>query len=683
MKRNAFIATVLVLVLLISALSSLPVAADTTIFSDDFDDGDYDGWSASGTVSINTRNHSAPYSTRLKGDGVIWRTVSTQGYSDVTFQWWWAAGSLESADHCYAEVNTGSGWTVVDQLDNGDDNYVFRSGSWSGSGIDNNPNFQIRFRVTTRAADYCFVDDVAVISGSGGVPTDTPAPTATPTEGPTPTPTSTPEPTNTPSPGADLDVAVYISSGTNSDKIMALMRAISALGHNVYGIGRYDIAQGRLNSSNFDVLVLGAGENDSKLEYSSTDALDTTTIKNNIRAFVSGGGGYVALEQGAHFSTDELDLYDEGYVTSGSAGKYTIDIVDSNFGSGSQQAYMSGGGGYIPQASGAVVVAENGSNQPVIVRDTYGFGRVILSSFDLELRGDSELDWTIWDNWDMGNSHANSEGCWALLGRMLNWAASGNASAPTISASNHDAAKVAVVSTHISSGGAWAGLLPGIYRSIEYAGYVPLAIRFDEINDGQLTTSNFSAAVFPGGYSYGYKRGIDDWQDILDYVAAGGSYYGVCAGSFYASEEIEWDGKWYDYMPLFEGQDRGPLDGTTYPDYELMTVNVNDSVIGNMGDIVMMYYGGGWKDQLDQSNAVTVATYEYSGGDNGKPDAIRFTYGNGRVLLIGSHPESRSGSNEDWIYWDNWVGDSATPLNNPDNPWLFIDAAFDNWLIQP
>lgn len=676
-QRNLLVVAVLVLVLSVCALSSRSVTADTTIFSDDFDDGNYDGWNTGGTVSINTRHHSAPYSVRLKGDGAMWRTVSTQGYSDVTLQWWWAAGALERADHCYAEVNTGNGWVVVGQLDNGDDDYDFRFGSWSGSGIDDNPSFQIRFRVTTAAADYCFIDDVAVIAGSGGVPTDTPVPTATPTVGPSPTPSPTP------SPGGALDVAVYVSSGTNSDKIMALMRVISAMGHNVYGVGRYDIANGRLTTDNFDVFVLGAGEEDSKLGYSSTDALDTTTIKNNIRAFVSGGGGYVAIEQGAHFSTDELDLYDEGYVTSGSAGKYIITIVDPAFGSGSQEAYMSDGGGYIPQASSAVVVAEDSAGRPVIVRDTYGTGRVVLTSFDLELRGDSELDWTIWDNWEMGDSHANSDGCWSLLGRMINWAAIGDASAPSISVSNNNAAKVAIVSTHTSDGGAWAGLLPGIYRSIEYAGYVPLAIRFDEINNGQLTPANFDVVVFPGGYSYGYKRGIDDWQDILDYVAAGGSYYGVCAGSYYASEEIEWEGRWYDYMPLFLGQDRGPLDGSSYPDYELMTLNVNDSVIGNLGDIVMMYYGGGWKDQLDRSNAVTVATYEYSGADDGKPDAIRFTYGDGRVLLIGSHPESRSGSNEDWIYWDNWAPDSTAPLNNPDNPWLFIDAAFDNWLIQP
>jgi glutamine amidotransferase-like uncharacterized protein len=684
MKKNLFIAVVLVLALLMLGLANLTALAAETIFSDNFEDGNYDGWSNSGDVSINSLHARESYSVRLKGDGTIWRTVSTEGYSDVTFEWYWAAGSLESADHCYAEVNTGSGWSVVDQLDNGDDDYVFRPGSASPSGADNNPNFQIRFRVTTASADYCFVDDVAVISGSGGEPTDTP--TATATGGPTPTPTSTPTATPTSTPGDSLDVAVFISTGANSDKILALMRAIDAMGHDVYGIGRFDIDQGRLTTNNFDVFVLGAGENDSKLGYSGTDSLDTSNIKANIRSFVNGGGGFVGIEQGAHFATDELELYDGAYSTSGSAGKYTIDIVDSAFGSGSQQAYMSNGGGYIPVVSGATAVAENSSDQAVIVRDSYGSGRVILSSFDLELRGDSELDWTIWDNWDMSNSHTNSEGCWKLLGRMINWAATGNASEPTISTSNNNAEKVAVVSTHTGSGGAWAGLLPGIYRSIEYAGYVPLAIRFDDINNGKLTTTNFDAVSFPGGYSYGYKRGIDDngEQAIRDFASNGGGVMGTCAGSFYLTDSIVWEGKNYDYpVDLFLGQDIGPLDDIAgWPSYDLTLVNVNDSVIGNLGDQTQLYYGGGYKTDLSASNATMVATYEYGGDFDGTPNAIRFTYGSGHVLLIGTHPESRSGSNEDWMYWDNWVEGTSTPLNNSDNPWTFVDAAFDNWLIQ-
>jgi len=150
-KRLFIVAVVLAL---LASLLMLPSAlADTTIFSDDFEDGDYSGWSNSGTVNMETLNARGSYSVELKGDGQIWRTVSTSGYTGVTYTWYWAAGSLESADHCYAEVNTGSGWTTVDQLDNGEDDYTFRSGSWGGTGIDDTANFQIRFRVTTDSAD--------------------------------------------------------------------------------------------------------------------------------------------------------------------------------------------------------------------------------------------------------------------------------------------------------------------------------------------------------------------------------------------------------------------------------------------------------------------------------------------------------------------------------------------------
>lgn len=88
MKRNLFIVAVLLLALLMSSLVLPAALATSTIFSDDFDDGDYNGWSTSGNVFINSLHvHSDPYSTRLKGDGVMWRTVSTQGYTDVTFEW--------------------------------------------------------------------------------------------------------------------------------------------------------------------------------------------------------------------------------------------------------------------------------------------------------------------------------------------------------------------------------------------------------------------------------------------------------------------------------------------------------------------------------------------------------------------------------------------------------------------
>jgi glutamine amidotransferase-like uncharacterized protein len=283
----------------------------------------------------------------------------------------------------------------------------------------------------------------------------------------------------------------------------------------------------------------------------------------------------------------------------------------------------------------------------------------------------------------MNGNHTNSEGAWKLLGRMIDWAAGGTGAAPAISASNNSAEKIAIVSTHNSDGGAWSALIPAIARSIEYAGYVPLSIRFEDIMNDRLSTSTFAVAVFPGGYSYGYKTGLDGYeQEIRDYASAGGGLYGICAGSFYLTDSIEWEGKNYDYpVDIFSGVDIGPLDDiASWPSYDSTLININDSVIGNLGDQYQMYYGGGYKT-LPQGVS-TVATYEYGGTYDGTPDAIRFTYGNGHVLLVGTHPEARSGSNVDWTYWDNWVEGTNTPLNNPDNPWTFVDAIFDNWLVQ-
>jgi hypothetical protein len=55
------------------------------------------------------------------------------------------------------------------------------------------------------------------------------------------------------------------------------------------------------------------------------------------------------------------------------------------------------------------VVATDASNRPVIVRRSAGAGRLILASPVLELRGDSELDCTIWDNWAMARAQKSAE----------------------------------------------------------------------------------------------------------------------------------------------------------------------------------------------------------------------------------------------------------------------------------
>lgn len=494
-----------------------------------------------------------------------------------------------------------------------------------------------------------------------------------------------------------LRVGIYVSTGAESDKILALFRAVAAAGHVPKGIGHYDILRGRLSTSNFDVFILPAGEDGKRCcagHYSDDgDALGGIPAQSAIRSFLNAGGGMVAIEAGAYFASSNggtLDVYSGSYTNvTNQIGKKTVTLVDPAFGSGTVDAWQSYGGGYFSVASGATVVANNASGQPVIVRTTYGPGRLVLAAHDLELRGDSELDWTLWDNWAMGGVHTNSVKNWELLGRMIGWAYKGDASAPVISAANPTGSRVAIVTTHTTDGGAWAGLLPAVARATEYAGHIPLAIRLQEIKDGRLTLSNFKVVTFPGGYSYGYKVGLSGYeQKVRDFVSAGGSYYGICAGGFYAAQTVNWLGKAYAYpLALLASTDTGSIDDIIpYPQYALTPILINDPVIGT-GSMQQLYYGGGYftlpSDTQQGAHVFAVGTYDYSGTRHGQADLIRFAYGSGRVLITGTHPESREGSNDDWLFWNDFAYDSDTPLSNPDNSWTFVNAAFDNWLTLP
>lgn len=192
LMRAAIIAASCLLVLVLLGFSSLAQAAPpaaSTLFFDDFNDG-YSGWSASGNVASVSSPSLQPNSVRLKKDGTIWRTVSTVGYRDISVTWNMAAQALEDGDFCYVEVNTGSGWTAIASLTNGEDDQVFRTGTASlGADADQNPNFQVRYRAAGNAVgDYCYAEDI-VVSGtadSAATATSTPAPSPTPT----PTPTS-------------------------------------------------------------------------------------------------------------------------------------------------------------------------------------------------------------------------------------------------------------------------------------------------------------------------------------------------------------------------------------------------------------------------------------------------------------------------------------------------------------
>ncbi len=484
-------------------------------------------------------------------------------------------------------------------------------------------------------------------------------------------------------PDHPLKIAVFVDNGACGDKVIALFRTLSAAGFKPLGVLSDDINMGRLNRANFDVFIIPAGEDGSPQGYLNPQYLGNYETWKNIVTFAEEGGGVVGIEAGASFLSYIRIGGPVFIATAPGPGLQNFTVLDSGFGCGTQAAYVSAGGGYYGP-SGADTVAVDDLGRPAIVSYKFGKGRVVFCSFDPELRGDSELDWTIWDNWDLGGVHPNSVGCWVLLARMVNWACSGNASAPDISATNPAGSRVAIVSTHTANGGPSPSLQPAFARAIESAGHLPLAIRFQEIYDGSLTTQNFDVAAFPGGTVAGYSYGLSGYETaILNFVYQGGSYYGVCAGAYYASAYMVWNGSYYNVplLGLFPGTDTGPLtEIAPWPNWALTPVKINDPVLGDMGTQQQMYYGGGWKSP--DPFVEVAATYVVPGSHYGAADAIRFTYGSGRIFIVGTHPEARSGSTEDWLYWDDWAPGTNTPVVNPDNPWIFVDAIFNKWLIH-
>ena len=116
--KKSFVGACIGMLLIVSLLfpSRTGVHAQAiAIYTTNFNSG-YSGWTASGAVDSVATPSIAPNSVRIRGTASITRTISTVGYTNISVSWNMAASSLESADHCYLEINTGSGWTAIGTL---------------------------------------------------------------------------------------------------------------------------------------------------------------------------------------------------------------------------------------------------------------------------------------------------------------------------------------------------------------------------------------------------------------------------------------------------------------------------------------------------------------------------------------------------------------------------------------
>jgi biotin--protein ligase len=150
--------------------------------------------------------------------------------------------------------------------------------------------------------------------------------------------------------------------------------------------------------------------------------------------------------------------------------------------------------------------------------------------------------------------------------------------------------------------------------------------------------------VMPGGADVPYTKKLDGLgnKQIKQYVEQGGSFLGICAGSYYASSYVEFDkGGPLEVLgsrelKFFQGKSIGPIlaqyDYKTQSGSRAATIS---TIFDEVPQTVVYYNGGGYfKDANKFVNTRVIATYE-----NDLPAIINISYGQGKVILSGVHFE--------------------------------------------
>jgi len=163
------------------------------------------------------------------------------------------------------------------------------------------------------------------------------------------------------------------------------------------------------------------------------------------------------------------------------------------------------------------------------------------------------------------------------------------------------------------------------------------------INEGKLT-SQVKALVMPGGADLYYCEKLNGQGNhvIRNYVEAGGTYLGICAGAYYGCSEIGWMENTADEiagqreLAFFPGKSTGPISQFT-PDYtaqETAVVEIKDAA----GKTYSVCYWGGPQFVAPYPDDVEVMA-RYTALENSNAALIKRNIGTGQAILSSSHLE--------------------------------------------
>ena len=233
---------------------------------------------------------------------------------------------------------------------------------------------------------------------------------------------------------------------------------------------------------------------------------------------------------------------------------------------------------------------------------------------------------------------------------------------PSMAQVEHDdltGVKVAVY----SGGGVMGSSRIALTRMFEWMNASVVEVTASQIRDDFLNECDI--LVVPGGSESICNSELesDGKQKVKDFVAQGGSYFGICGGSTFA----------VTYLRLFDGY----ISPVSEPGeiIHMTTMNINKSSTGPdlselPSNFTTMYYGSQYFTPKLGTSVHTIATYEY----NGKAGMIALEYGNGTVFISSPHPEYEEDDDRD----DTTFGDD---LDDPDSEWPLLFRV-SKWLIE-
>ena len=231
-----------------------------------------------------------------------------------------------------------------------------------------------------------------------------------------------------------------------------------------------------------------------------------------------------------------------------------------------------------------------------------------------------------------------------------------------------------------SDNGCWAVSVTAATNMFLWMGYTVELVNSEYINEKGL--NDFKLLCIPGGDMYQYSNDLSSSgiEKIRDFISHGGGYIGICGGAYFAGEKVFWQENQLNMesLGLFNGITKGPINEiVTYPDSIMckLLIDTLHPITKSEPDTAWILYYWGPALITEDTSIYIIGKYDIVD----LPSILAFNYQNGRVFLIGTHPEIEENSDRDGIIWNDDLFDdkgSDWDLMKKATDWCIMDKSY-------